>query len=284
MSSPRGLGCRPVSGSRDRQSAPGGGRKVDQRAFFALLAAHDVGDQDAEVAGVGRVEQRRWTRDHALAHQLLDLAVEVLHAVHLAVAHRVEQRLALALAALHVVARAQRRLQDLEHGDAAAALLRHQPLRDEVAERRREAAANRALIAGVEGADDALDGLRGVDGVQRREDEVPGLGGGQRDLDRLAIAHLADEDHLRRLAQRGAQGEGEGRRVAVQLALMDGRLLVSVQELDRILDGEDVIGPGLVDQIDDRRERRRLARSGRPGDEHDAVLQRRDVGQRLPAA
>ena len=110
--------------------------------------------------------------------------------------------------------------------------------------------------------------------------EVPGLGGGQRDLDRLAIAHLADEDHLRRLAQRGPQGQGERRRVAVQLALMDGRLLVVVQELDRILDGQDVIGPGLVDQIDDRRQRRRLAGSGRPGDEHDAVLQRRDVGQR----
>ena len=119
----------------------------------------------------------------------------------------------------------------------------------------------------------------GVDGVQRREHEVAGLGGCQRDFDRLAIAHLADENHLRRLAQRSAQRQGERRRVAVQLALMNRRLLVRVQELDRILDREDVIRAGLVDQIDDRRERRRLARSGRPGDEHDAVLQRHDVGQ-----
>ena len=72
---------------------------------------------------------------------------------------------------------------------------------------------------------------------------------------------------------------GERRRVAVQLALMDGRLLVVMQELDRILDGEDVLGPGLVDQIDDRGERRGLAGAGRAGDQDDAVLERGGLGQ-----
>ena len=43
------------------------------------------------------------------------------------------------------------------------------------------------------------------------EDEVAGLGGGQRGRDRLEVAHLADEDHVRVLAQRGAQGLGERR-------------------------------------------------------------------------
>ena len=122
--------------------------------------------------------------------------------------------------------------------------------------------------------------LDGVDGVQRGEHQVPRLRGRQRDLDRLAVAHLADEDHLRRLAQGRAQREREGRRVAVQLALVDGRLLVEVQELDRVLDREDVVGARLVDQVDDRGERRRLARAGRTGDQHDAVLQRRDLVQR----
>ena len=46
---------------------------------------------------------------------------------------------------------------------------------------------------------------------------------------------------------------------------MDRALLVVVQELDRILDGQDVIGAALVDQVDDRRERRRLAGTGRAG-------------------
>ena len=72
----------------------------------------------------------------------------------------------------------------------------------------------------------------------------------------------------------------ERRRVAVQLALVDRALLVRVQELDRILDREDVIGARLVDQVDDRGERRRLARAGRSGHEHDAVLERGDVGER----
>ena len=48
--------------------------------------------------------------------------------------------------------------------------------------------------------------------------------------------------------------------------------LVQMQELDRIFDREDVLGARLVDQVDDRGQRRRLARSGRTGDEHDAVL------------
>ena len=116
--------------------------------------------------------------------------------------------------------------------------------------------------------------------MERREHEVAGFRGGQRDFDRLAIAHFADEDDLRRLAQRRPQCQGEGRRIGVQLALVHRALLVVVQELDRILDGQDVIGAFGVDQIDDRRKRRGLARPGRTGHEHDAVLQRRAVGDR----
>ena len=129
-------------------------------------------------------------------------------------------------------------------------------------------------------ADDPLDRLGCVDGVERGEHEVTGLGGRQRDLDGLAVAHLADEDHLRRLAQGSAQGQRERRRVAVQLALVHRRLLVNVEELDGIFDGEDVFGARLVDEIDQRRERRRLARAGRPGDQHDPVLEGRDLLER----
>ena len=98
------------------------------------------------------------------------------------------------------------------------------------------------LIARVEGADDALDGLGGVDGVERREHQMAGFRRGQRDFDRLAVAHLADQNHLRRLTQRRPQRERERRRIGVQLALVHRALLVRVQELDRILDGQDVIG------------------------------------------
>ena len=72
------------------------------------------------------------------ANELLDLGVEALHAVELAVAHGIEQRPPLVVAGLHVVARPHRGLEDLQHRHAPAALLRHQPLRDEVAERGRQ--------------------------------------------------------------------------------------------------------------------------------------------------
>jgi hypothetical protein len=57
-------------------------------------------------------------------------------------------------------------------------------------------------------------------------------------------------------------------RIGPDLALVHHAVLVRVQVLDRILDGDDVLVPLGVDLVDDRRERGRLARAGRPGDEH----------------
>ena len=94
---------------------------------------------------------------------------------------------------------------------------------------------------GREHVHDAVHGLRRVLRVQRGEHEVAGLGRGQRGGDRLEVAHLADEDHVRVLAQRGLQAEREALRVGAQLALVDDALLVLVQELDRVLDREDVL-------------------------------------------
>ena len=64
--------------------------------------------------------------------------------------------------------------------------------------RRRRPAASRELRAHLpllvrrEDVDHAVDRLRRVLRVQRREDEVAGLGGGERDRDRLEVAELAD--------------------------------------------------------------------------------------------
>ena len=103
------------------------------------------------------------------------------------------------------------------------------------------------------------------------EHEVAGLGGGQRGRDRLEVAHLADQDHIGVLSQRGAEAEGEVRRVGADLALVDDRALVLVQELDRVLDRQDVVLVLAVDHVEHRRQRRRLARAGRPGDEDEAA-------------
>ena len=61
-------------------------------------------------------------------------------------------------------------------------------------------------------------------------------------LDGLEVAHLADQDDVGVLAQRAAQRLRERPRVDRHLALVDDRLLVAVQELDRVLDRHDVRG------------------------------------------
>ena len=79
------------------------------------------------------------------------------------------------------------------------------------------------LLVRREEVDDAVDGLGGVDGVDRREHEVAGLGGGQRRAHGLLVAHLADQDHVRVLAQDAPQGALERRGVDPDLALVDDR-------------------------------------------------------------
>jgi hypothetical protein len=54
--------------------------------------------------------------------------------------------------------------------------------------------------------------------------------------------------------------------VRTDLTLMNEALLVWMDELDRILDGDDVQAARVVDQIDDRRQRGRFSGAGRPGD------------------
>ena len=61
------------------------------------------------------------------------------------------------------------------------------------------------LLLRFEHTQDTVDGLAGIDGVQRAEHQVAGFRRAQRDFHRLAIAHFADQNHFRRLAQGGAQ-------------------------------------------------------------------------------
>ncbi len=101
--------------------------------------------------------------------------------------------------------------------------------------------------------------------VECAEDEVARLGRLDGDGDRLEVAHLADEDDVRILAERSAERVLEALRVLADLALVHEALDVLVNELDRIFDRDDVVGAVLVDVVDHRGERRRLARPGRTG-------------------
>jgi hypothetical protein len=56
------------------------------------------------------------------------------------------------------------------------------------------------------------------------------------------------------------------------LALVDDRVAVRVQELDRVLDRDDVLVHRPVHVVDHRRERRRLGGAGGAGEQDDAAL------------
>jgi hypothetical protein len=146
---------------------------------------------------------------------------------------------------------------------------RQQRLGHDALEGDRELHAHLLLLVAREDVDHAVDRLRRDLRVERGEHEVAGLRRGQRGRDRLEVAHLADEDDVGVLAQRGLQAEGEGLGVGADLTLVDDALLVAVEELDRVLDGHDVLFARLVDLVDDRSQRGRLAGAGRARDEHE---------------
>ena len=105
------------------------------------------------------------------------------------------------------------------------------------------------------------------------EDQMPRFGGHQRHLEGFGVAHFADQDHVRVLAHDVAQPVGEVRHVNAHLALVDDRLGVRVQVFDRVLDGDDVERLGLVDDLDQRRQRGGLARAGDAGDQHQPAVE-----------
>ena len=169
-------------------------------------------------------------------------------------------------------------------GDATTADLGDEPLADDRGERHGELRAHLLLLIGGEHVDDPVDGLRRVVGVERREHEVTGLGEGERVRDRFEVAHLAHQHHVGVFAQCSAEGIAERHAVGADLALIDERHRRRVHVLDRVLDGEDVARPMLVDPTDHRRQRGRLARAGRTGHEHQAEGAHHqgaaDIGQR----
>jgi hypothetical protein len=110
---------------------------------------------------------------------------------------------------------------------------------------------------------------------------VARLGRRQRGPHRLLVTHLTDQDHVRVLAQHALQGRLERQRVLTHLALVDDRVLVAVEELDRVLDRDDVLVVMGVHPVDHRRERRGLPGAGRSGHEDDPALLVGEVVDRL---
>ena len=113
--------------------------------------------------------------------------------------------------------------------------------------------------------------------MQRAEHQVPRLGGGDGRADRRQVAHFSDHHHVRVLTQSAAERLGEVGHVHAHFALHHDRLLVRVVILDRVFHGDDVPIEVLVDVVDHRRQRGRLAGPGRPGHQEDSARSAADL-------
>ena len=106
-----------------------------------------------------------------------------------------------------------------------------EPLADHPAQRVGEPDANLLLFFRLEHTQNTVDGLARVDRVQRAQDQMAGFRRAQGDLHRLAVAHFADENHLRRLAQRGAQAVGITVKINAQFALVERGFVVRMHDI-----------------------------------------------------
>src|SRR3954452_22354880 len=258
------VGSRALYANVDMRSCPsylGGARRTKQAPQFVRRARPCLGQLARDDVTANELGQRRVHRLHAEARAGLDRRIDLV-------------RLALA----DQVAHCRRRHQHLGREHATLAVSRWQQLLGgDTLKRDRQLHAHLVLLRRWEHVDDSVDGLGAVLRVQRGEHQVAGFSGRQRRRDRLEVAHLADQDDVRVLAQRCLQAKPEALSVGADLALVDDAALVRVQELDRVLDREDVLVALGVDQVDHRRERGRLTRAGRAGDEHEPARLLREL-------
>ena len=133
-----------------------------------------------------------------------------------------------------------------------------------------EADADLLLLLGLEHAEDAVDGLAGVNGVEGAHDQVAGFGGAEADFHRFAVAHFADQDDFGGLAQGGAQAGGKGAEIAAHFALVEGGFFLRMDKFHRVFQGDDVDGLGFVDLVEHGGQGGGFAGAGRAGDEDEA--------------
>lgn len=164
--------------------------------------------------------------------------------------------------------------EDLGGGDAIEALLLggDEHLVHDGQEVVAEVEADGVVLGFLEEVKDAAEGPGGRGGVQGGEDEVAGLGGLDGGVDGFGIAHLADHDDVGVLAEDGAEGLAVVGEVGAQLALVDEGLGVAEDELDGVLDGDDVLVGAACQVADHGGQGGGFAAAGLAADNDDALL------------
>src|SRR5207249_869938 len=202
--------------------------RLGRRLFLLLLldlerelaGREDAPDLEVEVIRVGGRLASGLVRHHAVPIELEQALVERLHPVLRGALGDDGRDLGRSLRLADAVANERGADHDLDRRYAAfAGQLRHQALRDDALDDRGELIADLLLLKRRERAEDAVDGFRGVQGVEGREHEVAGFRRVERHRHGLRVAHLADQDDVGVLAERGPQRASEVRRIVADLTL-----------------------------------------------------------------
>src|ERR1044072_6648896 len=117
--------------------------------------------------------------------------------------------------------------QNLNRSDASAKVRAwNQSLRNDVAKSLGQSRANGRFLIFRRKTDAAIDQFGRVNRVLGRAYEVAGPSRFQCNFVSFVVAHFADQNDLRRLAQGGAQGRGKVLGVVTDFALIDRRILL----------------------------------------------------------
>ncbi len=161
--------------------------------------------------------------------------------------------------------------ENLHGRDPSAADARQQALTDDPADGIGKSIPDLRLFFLLKHTERAVDRLAGIDGMQRRQDEVSGFRCGQADFHGLPVAHLADQNDFRRLAQGGPHAHCKVAEIAAEFSLVKCCLAMLVNKFDRIFQGHDVDCSLFVDPVEQRGQRCRFTGPGGAGKDDQTV-------------
>ena len=134
-----------------------------------------------------------------------------------------------------------------------------------------ELCTNLILQVTGESINDSVDGTLSTVGMKCAENNVTRFSSTNRSLDRFKVTKLTDQNDIGVLPQCSPNRFGEAWHIDADLSLVDRAFDVIVIKLDRILDRNDVMINGFVEQIDQARQGCTLARPRWPRDQEQSA-------------
>ena len=155
----------------------------------------------------------------------------------------------------------------------------HHALADDGLQGAGDLAADLVPLVRLEEVKNAADGLGGVGGVQGGKDEMAGVGRAHGGGKAGGVAHFADHDDVRVLAEDVFESFLEGEGVQADFALFDDGLVVFKNIFNGVFQGDDVFAAVGVDVLDHGGQRGGFAAAGRAGQQDNAAGRFGDLPQ-----